>query len=283
MLPRVSDVGSPGGYRSYASDDIVTGEGVAVELPVASVLARAGSGLIDVLVVLALLFVAVFTLPVLAGHTSEAVGRTLIILTVVAIFVGFPTAVETLTRGRTLGKLALGLRVVRDDGGPITARHALTRALVGWVEIYLLTGAPALVAALIHPRAKRLGDMAAGTYVVNQRARMRLLPPPIMPPPLAHWAVSADLANLPSGLAIAIRQFLGRAATLTPQSRHQLATSLLHATLPYVSPPPPPGFHPEYVLAAVIADRRRRDLDRLWREEQRRGAILPPDPLGTVR
>ena len=199
----------------------------------------------------------------------------------VAIFIGYPAGFETLTRGRTLGKLALGLRVVRDDGGPITGRHALTRALVGWIEIYLLFGAPALVAGLIHPRVKRLGDMAAGTYVVNQRARMRLLPPPVMPPPLARWAGSADLAGLPSGLAIAVRQFLGRAPTLNPQARHQLGTQLLQATLPYVAPPPPPGYHPEYILAAVIADRRRRDMERLWREEQRRATLVPPDPLGT--
>jgi uncharacterized RDD family membrane protein YckC len=271
------------GYRGYASDDVVTGEGVAVELPVATVIARAGSGILDLLVAALLLLVATIGLQLLAGRASEAVGTALVILVVVGITVGVPATVETLTRGRTLGKLALGLRVVRDDGGPITARHAITRALVGWVEIYLLSGAPALISALIHPRAKRLGDMAAGTYVVNQRAQMRLLPPPMMPPPLQRWAASADLATLPPGLAIAIRQFLGRAPSLTPQSRHQLGHELLVATLPHVSPPPPPGFHPEYVLAAVIADRRRRDLDRLWREEQRRRAILPPDPWGSGR
>ena len=261
---------------------MVTGEGVAVELPVATVLVRAGSGILDVLVAMALLIAAAFVLPVLVSGTSDAVARTIVIVTMVGIFVGVPTAVETLTRGRTLGKLALGLRVVRDDGGPITFRHALTRALVGWVEVYLLFGAPALIAGLIHPRSKRLGDMAAGTYVVNQRAKMRLLPPPGMPPFLARWSVAADLASLPPGLAIAIRQFLGRAPTLSPQARHELGGQLLHAALPYVSPPPPGGVHPEYILAAIIADRRRRDLDRLWREEQRRAALLPPDPLGTI-
>lgn len=275
----MSDATPSAAYRSYASDDVVTGEGVAVELPVASVLSRAGSGLIDIIVVVALLIGASLVLPVLTAAMSEAVARTFSIVVVVAIFVGLPAALETATRGRTLGKLALGLRVVRDDGGPITGRHALTRALVGWVEIYLLVGAPALVASLVHPRAKRLGDMAAGTYVVNQRARMRLVPPPVMPPPLAGWAAAADLATLPPGLAIAIRQFLGRAPTLTPRARYELGMQLLGATLPYVSPQPPAGFHPEYVLAAVIADRRRRDLDRLWREEQRREALLPPDLL----
>ena len=135
--------------------------------------------------------------------------------------------------------MALGLRAVRDDGGPATARHALVRALIGYVEIYLLLGMPALVTSMVHPRAKRLGDMAAGTVVVRSGRRLRLTPPPMMPPALHQWAHSADVATLPSGLTVAVRQFLARAPGLSPQSRHTLGVELLHATLPHVSPPPP--------------------------------------------
>ena len=194
------------------------------------------------------------------------------------VIVGLPATLETATRGRTLGKIALGLRAVRDDGGPVTGRHALVRALVGYVEIYLLLGIPALVAAMVHPRAKRLGDMAAGTVVVSQRASLRLTPPPGMPPALHQWARSADVATLPSGLTVAVRQFLARAPGLSPESRRTLGLELLRATLPHVSPPPPGGFHPEVVLAAVVAERRRRDLDRLWREEQLRARVGPAGP-----
>lgn len=267
------------GYRSYAGDDMVTGEGVAVELPIAGVPSRAASGIIDLLVAGVVLVGGAILVGAVFSGTSSAVGRTVSILLVVGVTVGLPAVVETVTRGRTLGKLALGLRVVRDDGGPITARHALTRALVGWPEIYLLLGAGALVAALVSPRAKRLGDMTAGTYVVSQRASLRLLPPPVMPPPLAQWAAGADLAALPPGLAIAVRQFLGRAQGLTPASRHELGQALLRSVLPYVSPPPPAGFHAEHVLAAVIADRRRRDAERLARDDQRLARLLPPDPF----
>lgn len=269
------------GYRSYAGDDMVTGEGVAVELPVAGVALRAASGIIDLIVAVVLLVAGGFAVDAVFGGSSSAVARTMSVLLVVGVTVAFPAVVETVTRGRTLGKLALGLRVVRDDGGPITARHAITRALVGFPEIYIpLFGSGALVSALISPRAKRLGDMAAGTYVVSQRASLRLLPPPLMPPPLAQWAAGADLAALPPGLAIAVRQFLGRAHGLTPASRHDLGQALLRSVLPHVSPPPPPGFHAEYVLAAVIADRRRRDAERLAREDQRLARLLPPDPVG---
>jgi uncharacterized RDD family membrane protein YckC len=272
-------VTDPGGYRSYASDDLVTGEGVAVEVPVASVVARMGSGAIDVILALVILVGGFVVLGMLSGQASEAVQGIVVIVFSSLVLIAMPAIIETASHGRSLGRLALGLRVVRDDGGPATARHAIVRALIGYVEIYLLLGVPAVVASMIHPRAKRLGDMAAGTIVVTQRARLSVAPPPMMPPPLAQWAHAADIATLPSGLGVAVRQFLSRAPGLSPQSRHLLGLELLHATLPHVSPPPPGGYHPEVVLCAVVAERRRRDTDRLWREEQLRARVLPADPF----
>lgn len=269
----------PGGYRSYAGDDMVTGEGVAVEVPVASVAARMASGAIDVVVAVAVLVGGFLVFGMGLGGASEAVAGIVGIVWSTLVIVGLPAALETSTRGRTLGKMALGLRAVRDDGGPVTGRHALVRALVGYVEIYLLFGVPALVTAMIHPRAKRLGDMAAGTVVVSQRARLRLTPPPAMPPWLQQWAASADISPLPSGLTVAVRQFLARAPGLSPESRRTIGLDLLRATLQHVSPPPPGAFHPEVVLSAVVAERRRRDLGRLRREEDLRARVLPADPL----
>jgi uncharacterized RDD family membrane protein YckC len=276
-------VTDPGGYRSYATDDLVTGEGVAVEVPVASVAARMASGALDVLLVVVVLVAGLLVFGAMTSESSDAVQGIVVIVLSVMVFIGMPAAIETVSHGRSLGKLALGLRVVRDDGGPATARHALVRALIGYVEIYLLLGIPALVTSMIHPRAKRLGDMAAGTVVVTQRARLNLTPPPMMPPALAQWASTADVATLPSGLTVAVRQFLSRAGGLSPQSRRQLGLELLHSTLPYVSPPPPRGHHPEVVLAAVVAERRRRDLERLWREEQLRTRVVPADPFAAPR
>jgi len=272
-------VESSTGYRAYASEDVVTGEGVAVELPVATTMVRAASVLIDVVVSVVLLIGVTLGIGLLVAESSEAVAQAMSLVAVVAVLVGLPATLETLTRGRTLGKLALGLRVVRDDGGPITSRHAITRALVGFVEIWMFAGIPALVASVLSPRSKRLGDMAAGTYVVTQRSRMRLLAPPQMPPPLAAWAASADVAALPPGLTVAVRQFLARAGTLTPASRATLGGELLAEVLRYVAPAPPPGIHGEYVLAAVVAERRRRDTARLAREQRLRDRVVAHDPL----
>ena len=100
-----------------------------------------------------------------------------------------------------------------------------------------------------------------------------------MPPALAGWAVGADIARLPDGLAMAVRQFLGRAAGLSPASRAAIAAELQAEVLRHVAPPPPVGSHPEMVLTAVIADRRRRDSQRLQREAALRARLLPTDPL----
>jgi uncharacterized RDD family membrane protein YckC len=260
-------------------DDLVTGEAVALELPAAGVAVHAVSGAIDVVATLLLLWAASAVAVVATADSDEALSSTAMLLAVVLALLVLPTTVETLTRGRSLGKLALGLRTVRDDAGPIGFRHAFTRALVGVVEIWLLFAIPALVSGLVSAKGKRLGDYAAGTYVVREHMRMTIPPPPAMPPALAGWAVGADIARLPDGLAMAVRQFLGRAAGLSPASRASIAAELQAEVLCHVAPPPPAGSHPEMVLTAVIADRRRRDGQRLQREAELRARLLPTDPL----
>ena len=260
-------------------DDLVTGEAVALELPAAGFATRAVSGLLDVVVAVVALFAGLVGALMIVADADEAIIGATVTVLIVLVLVVLPTTMETLTRGRSLGKLAMGLRTVRDDAGPIGFRHALTRALVGVVEIWAFVGVPALVSGLVSNKGKRLGDYAAGTYVVRERVKMTLPPPPMMPPHLAAWAAGADIARLPDGLAMAVRQFLMRAPLLSPQSRATLGIQLCDEVSAFVAPQPPAGTHPEVVLAAVIADRRRRDAIRLERDAALRRRLLPIDPL----
>jgi uncharacterized RDD family membrane protein YckC len=260
-------------------DDLVTGEAVALELPAAGIALRALSGFLDVLVGGLALSVGLSVAGAMTPNADEAIIGVVTTVLLAGVFVVLPTTMETLTRGRSVGKLATGLRAVRDDAGPIGFRHALTRALVGFVEIWLLFGVPALVSALVSSKGKRLGDYAAGTYVVRERVNMTLPPPPMMPLQLAAWAAGADIARLPDGLAMAVRQFLMRAPLLSPQSRAALGAQLRDEVVTYVAPQPPVSVHPEVVLAAVIADRRRRDTIRLQRDAALRRRLIPADPL----
>lgn len=256
----------------------MTGEAVSVELPVAGVLHRFASGAIDVLISLVVLVGASLVAGATLGGVSGAVTQTALIVMLAGSLVGIPVVIETVTRGRTVGKLALGLRTVRDDGGPIRFRHAVVRGLVGFVEIWMVMGLPAFVSALVNSRGKRLGDLAAGTYVITTRRSGAMAPPPRMPLSLEVWARSADIAPLPQGLGIGVRQFLTRRTTLSGHARDELGRQLTEAVLQHVSPSPPPA-HREDVLAAVLAERRRRDTERLSREHRLRQRFLAHDPL----
>ena len=262
MTPQVPE------FATLTSDDLVTGEAVALDLPPAGLAVRIASGLLDIIVTVVLLFIVLLVMVVAALPGGQALLAVASIGSTIMVFLVYPATLETLTRGRSLGKLATGLRTVRDDGGPITATHALVRALIGFVEIYAFTGIPALLSAMLSHKGKRLGDYAAGTYVVRDRVRLVLPQPARMPPHLARWAATADISSLPVGLALGVRQYLGRVHEITPQSRAVLGTQLAEQVRPYVAPPPPAATSPEDFLAAVIASRRDRDLARLQREDQ---------------
>ncbi|WP_372729617.1 RDD family protein [Nocardioides sp.] len=257
-------------FATLTSDDLVTGEAVALDLPAAGLASRIASGLIDVVVTLTALVGVFLLLTVAALDTDDALLWVAFIGSLIVVFLVFPTTVETVTRGRSLGKYALGLRTVRVDAGPISFQHAFVRSLVGVVEIYAFSGAPAFFSALLSSRGQRLGDHAAGTYVVRERVALRLAQPPRMPPPLAGWAATADIASLPTPLALGVRQYLGRLPQLDAASRTVLGARLAGQVQAYVAPPPPPGTPPEAFLAAVIAARRERDSARLQREDELR-------------
>jgi len=87
-----------------------------------------------------------------------------------------------------------------------------------------------------------------------------------MPWHLAGWAQASDIGRVPDGLAIGIRQFLGRSAAMHDASRQAMAQALAAELSPYVAPAPPPHTHPEDYLAAVLAERRRRDELRLAKD-----------------
>jgi hypothetical protein len=163
--------------------------------------------------------------------------------------------------------MALGLRVVSDDGSPERFRQALFRALAGVIEIWLFTGGPAVICSLLSAKGKRLGDVFAGTLVISERGP-RLSPPPPMPPQLAWWAASLQLSGLRPEQAELARQFLSRASQLDPRMRDEMAHRIMSEVVAQISPPPPPGTQPQYVLAAVLAERHRRELARLQQGAQ---------------
>lgn len=241
-------------------EGIVTGEGVLLDARPASFASRVLGAVLDLLLLAVVGLVAIIVLTTADWSPSQEVARILGILVTATVMVIAPTTVDTLTRGRSLGKRIAGIRIVRDDGGPIVFRQAFVRALVGVVELWATFGSVALISSIVHPQGKRLGDMLAGTYAVRVRGKAPVRPLVPMPYALLGWAQHADIARLPDGLALAVRQFVVRAAGLHPASRVELGTQLTAQVQRYVRPLPPPGTHPEAFLAAVLAERRVREL-----------------------
>lgn len=260
---------------SYADDDVVIGEGVALSIPAAGWLLRAGSAAIDALVVLGLYLLSLLGLAwVLESFVANSdvqfedawLGVIQVTWTVLW-FVLVPLTVETLSHGRSLGKLIFGLRVVRDDGGAIGFRHSFVRALAGLAEIFVTLGSIAALVGLFNARSKRVGDFLAGTYAQYERAPK---PQPLnlaLPPQLQGWAGLADVARLPDPLARRVRDFFVQAPKLSPAARHHLAGDLARRVRPYVHPIP--DVDAETFLVGVTVVRRDREYVGMRRRRQR--------------
>jgi len=252
---------------------IITGEAVVLELRPASFGARALDLALDVVAHVLLLIVMITVIASAYRDLDGAAARTLVLVSVVFCFVVLPVAVETLTRGLSLGKLAAGLRIVRDDGGAIRFRHAVIRGLIGFLEIYLTFGGLAIAVALLNDKSRRLGDIVAGTY--SLRRRVPAEPPfvPFVPPHLGSWAALADIGRIPDAVARRSSQFIRQAERMSPPSRAAMAASLATEVSACVAPPPPAGTGPEEYLAAVLVERRERELARLTRARARSTGI----------
>ncbi|MBL1073269.1 RDD family protein [Nocardia sp. 2] len=240
-----------------------TGEAVAVELPIARIPTRAAAFLVDLIMQIILgLTLAFLTFVALEEADADiAWAEAVFVALLVITFIGYPVAMETLTGGRSIGKMMFGLRVVRADGGPIDFRHAVTRGLSGIVDFWSMgTGFIAVVTSLCSPNGRRVGDVLAGTVVVHDRSRLPWPSFAVPPPWLMDWSRQLDLSGLPDDLALAVRRYLIRLRTLTPSVQDQLGRELLAAVSARLAITPPTGYPPYHILGAVLAERQRRAL-----------------------
>ncbi len=253
--------------------ELVTGEAVALDVKPTSYILRAAGAALDwlafVLLFVALALVVVFT----AGGLDPALRTALVTVSLVFSLVIAPMTVEVATHGRSLGKLAVGARIVRDDGGATTVRHAFIRALTGVVEIYMTFGGLAALVGLLNSRSKRLGDLIAGTYSQLERVPAADSVGYAIPPQLVAWAGVADVARLPDRLSRRIAQFLHQAPGMTVTAREGLSTELAGEAAAFVSPLPP--VDAETFLVGVAALRRERDFRALTLERERLARLAP--------
>ncbi|WES66166.1 RDD family protein [Microbacter sp. GSS18] len=255
-------------------DEVLTGEAVALDVQPLGYFLRALGTVIDMLVGVAALVLFGFAAGwlVSAGALDANVVPILSIAVVVIVTIVVPTVVETTTRGRSLGRLAVGGRIVRLDGGAAGFRHAFIRAVLGVFELWFTVGAVAALVGAFTPRAQRLGDLVAGTY--SERTRTPRLPDVSsqLPPSLAPWARVADVARLPDPLARRLARFTAGADRLDPPARARLAAALADEAKAFVSPVP--ASDPETFVRGVVAIRRDREFRALELESARVAGLV---------
>jgi uncharacterized RDD family membrane protein YckC len=268
-------MGQPGSAR------MVTPEAVPLEFQTANVGSRILAYVIDMAVVVAGIFAGLFAVALLGQATDlvvpDWVAITIVLVLLPSWWLGYFIAFETLWRGRTLGKAALGLRVVTTEGAPVRFRHAAIRSLLGIVDIAIASGFFAVMFILLTRDNQRLGDLVAGTLVLRERSGLAA-PAPVSfaaPAGLEAYTATLDTSRLTIEEYQAVRTYLLRAASLPPGPRAALALQLADPLVARLRPPPPAGITPEQFLRCVGAAHQQRQ------RQATPGRLAPaPPPAG---
>lgn len=228
---------------------IATPERVEFSYDLAGLGSRFMAGLFDllILVVALILLTAVFLFTITAGRallgtTGAAWAAALYTLISFLLFWGYFVGFEWLWNGQSPGKRLTGLRVVQDGGYPVRPFAVLVRNLIRPID--LLTGI-GVIAMFADPKARRLGDLAAGTIVVKEKRALTLdevvraaeaLPTaglgqaptasPDLPPPAIDSPLYPYLHRLSYQDYLLARQFLQRRGELAPARRAELAAQI---------------------------------------------------------
>jgi len=194
---------------------VETPEGIALHLRCAGLFPRAAAWAVDFAIRVGMVWAIGVSLGLLG-----ATGMGLYLLALFVVFWGYPVLFEVLRDGQTLGKRALGLRVVAASGAPVGWLASVVRNLMRTVDMLPLCYGFGAVASLVDPRSRRLGDLVAGTVVVHAEPRR----------PSTMHAQSAPQVQPPLPLApaerAAIVAFAERAPLLTPERQQELAELL---------------------------------------------------------
>jgi uncharacterized RDD family membrane protein YckC len=237
--------------------EIATPEGVDLEVELAGLGSRFVAELLDYV----LKGLVIGALAILLYAIGSGVATAVFLVLAFAVWFGYDVLFEVLAGGRTPGKRACGLRVVRTGGGPVGFRTSAIRNLLRIVDGPLTSYVAGMVAILVSKQNQRLGDMAAGTLVVREPSpprrsrRADAVPPPPPAPwtkPLPDAGVQWDVSAISQEEFAAVRQFLERRWAIDPAARQRLAWQLAEGLRPKVAGVPP-GLQGEPLLEQLAA------------------------------
>ncbi len=222
---------------------VSTPENVAFDFRIAGPFSRALALLVDISVIGFCVFVIAFILAFLG-----AAGVGLLLFLMFVAFWGYGGLMEAFWNGQTLGKKAVGIRVVSDTGLAINAGQAMLRNVLRSADLFP-PFFPGAVAMLFGSRFQRLGDLAAGTMVVvdGQRSSPR--------PPVADGVTERMRGRIPAhfradtALIDCLAAYVGRRLDLSAARRLELSQILARHFIRSWSLPP--KINTDHLLCAI--------------------------------
>jgi uncharacterized RDD family membrane protein YckC len=219
---------------AFADYRVLTPERVSLQYDIAGIGSRGAAALIDVLIQTAIVLVMLLGVGVGAGMALQAAGAAssdlgfvimyvIVILALFGVTSGYYILFEIIWSGQTPGKRIVGVRVMRENGYPIRPVDSVIRNLVRIVDSLPVGYAVGVLTMLCNARSKRLGDFAAGTIVVREGTRGRLVgaEPLTVDQPRGPTLRNED--------ATLVRDFLVRRSGMDRQARDALAARLAGA------------------------------------------------------
>ncbi|MGH8054825.1 MAG: RDD family protein [Stenotrophomonas sp.] len=206
--------------------EVITPEGVPLQLPAAGPVPRALAWLIDLVIRFGTLLV-MSPLLLMLGEMGKGIYLGLMFL----VFWVYPIVLEVWL-GQTLGKRVLGLRVVARDGAPLGWMPAIVRNLLRTVDILPFGYALGLISCLCDAHGRRLGDLVAGSLVVHSPPRTADAPPRIdtvlaPPQPLQPSEQAALIAFAERAPALSVPRQRELANIVAPLSQADGQTGVL--------------------------------------------------------
>jgi uncharacterized RDD family membrane protein YckC len=230
-----------------------TPEGVTLELVLAGLGSRFLARLLDTVIQVSLIFALAIGIGV-SGSPGwlRAAGS----VAAFGVVFAYDLILETLNNGRTVGKLAAGIRVVGRNGEPVRFLASAVRNIVRIVDFLPLVYLTGTISIIATQRSQRLGDLAAGTIVARERfpgLTHTAAPITVTADAVATWDVSTVNANELQ----AVRHFLDRRLELRWPARSYFASDLANRLGPKVAGIPA-NSHPEYVLEGIVVAKQSR-------------------------
>jgi uncharacterized RDD family membrane protein YckC len=212
-----------------------TPESVELEFHLAGIGNRTYALTIDYLIWMAVLIVTLITFAVI-NYNLDLLNNDRAILWAVAIqliiffiiYVGYFVFFEVVWRGQTPGKKVAKIRVVRDDGRTIGLSQATIRALLRPFDDILFLG---LFLIILGKKEKRLGDLVAGTIVIQEETAVKsqiFVVSPAAEPLAEYLKNNTEIARLLPEDFATVREYLQRQKEMIPAARLALAKKLAY-------------------------------------------------------